>query len=87
MSESRVFPIQARARSHPSKRASVPGPVYLAGYEVYCHLWGEQKALIEGDCRGGFGVGELMGFLYAKGFPREEWRKRFDEAITGLDIE
>lgn len=54
-------------------------------YEVYKKLWGEQQALIEGECRGGFGVNEVIGLLYAASFPQSEWRARFDEAMTGME--
>ncbi|MHB8953541.1 MAG: hypothetical protein ACYC4U_11275 [Pirellulaceae bacterium] len=56
----------------------------MAAYEVYCALFGPQEALITGHCRGGFGVNELVVFLYARSFPRKEWRARFDEAIEGM---
>ena len=51
---------------------------------VYVALYGEQKALVEGGCRGGFGAGELAAFLYARSFPREEWRARAAEAFEGM---
>jgi hypothetical protein len=62
----------------------MPSAVTLRAYEVYCHLFGEQPALIDlhgRGCRGGFGVGELVAFLYARSFPKDEWQKRFDEAL------
>lgn len=62
----------------------VPDSVYMQAYEVYEALYGEQKAIIEGDCRGGFGVEELVAFLYAAKFPRNEWRKRVDEVIGDM---
>jgi hypothetical protein len=80
-----TFPIQATARSHPSRRASVNRHVYLAAYEVYSHVFGPQQQLIEGECRGGFGTGELIAFLYARAFPRSEWSKRVDEALERMD--
>ena len=63
---------------------TIPEPVYMRAYEVYVALYGEQKALVEGDCRGGFGAGELAAFLYARSFPREEWRARAREAFDGM---
>jgi hypothetical protein len=87
MAEERAtFPIQATAHSHPSKYASVNRHVYMAAYEVYCQVFGPQQAMIEGGCRGGFGTGELIAFLYARAFPRTEWRERVDEAFELLDI-
>lgn len=61
-----------------------PQAVTLAAYEVYCYVFGEQKALIEGNCRGGFSVGEIIAFLYARSFPKNEWRMRVDEALIGM---
>ena len=63
----------------------MPSEVTLRAYEVYCHLFGEQEALInlkDHDCRGGFGVGELVAFLYAHTFPKDEWKQRVDEALS-----
>lgn len=64
--------------------AYLPSAVTLRAYEVYCHLYGEQPAMVDlagRGCRGGFGVGELLAFLYARSFPKEEWRARFDEGL------
>lgn len=84
MSEPAVHPVQANRRSRDP--ATAPQVVTLRAYEVYQRLYGEQKALVTGDCRGGFGVGELIAFLYARSFPPEEWRARVDEALTGLKV-
>lgn len=65
-------------------RGQVPDAVYMKAYEVYCVVFAPQPALIEGECRGGFGIEELVAFLYAASFPRNEWRQRFDEAINGM---
>ena len=85
MSEPKTWPIQ---RSHKLYRdkASVPKAVYMAAYEVYCHVYSPQQAMVEGCCRGGFGLGELAAFLYARSFPKEEWRDRTDEAFAGMDL-
>jgi hypothetical protein len=56
----------------------------MKAYEVYCHLYGPQEAIVTGDCRGGFHVGEIVAFLYARSFPKEEWRKRVTEAFSGM---
>lgn len=56
----------------------------MAAYEVYCELYGKQEAMVTGNCRSGFGAGELVAFLYARSFPRSEWRKRVDEAFDGM---
>lgn len=44
-----------------------------------------QQALITGGCRGGFGTGELIAFLYARSFPEEEWGARVREAFHGME--
>lgn len=68
------------------KPSHVRTEVTLRAYEVYCHIFHEQKALITGDCRGGFSVGELVAFLYARAFPKAEWSARFDEALKGMSL-
>lgn len=78
---SEFHPIQVQELTRPHTRAVMPTEITLRAYEVYKHLFGEQQALITGECRGGFGVGELVAFLYARSFPKDEWRQRFDEAI------
>ena len=78
-----THPIQThQCRRGPAKCSTV---VTLAAYEVYCHLYGKQEAMITGGCRGGFSSGELIAFLYARSFPRNEWRQRFDEALEGME--
>lgn len=63
----------------------LPKVVTLAAYEVYSHIYGPQEALITGGCRGGFSTGELIAFLYAKTFPKSEWRDRVNEAFEGSE--
>lgn len=58
--------------------------VTMAAYEVYCHVYSPQPAMVTGWCRGGFSTGELIAFLYAKSFPKEEWRDRVHEAIDSM---
>lgn len=82
MSEPEVHPVQAATASRGG--AVCPKVVTMAAYEVYCKVFRPQPALVEGHCRGGFGVGELIGFLYARSFPEAEWSQRFDEAIHGM---
>lgn len=73
-------PIQTHEYSRPArKRHVMPEEVTRRAYEVYCELW--HVDLAGRDCRGGFGVGELIALLYARTFPKTEWRQRFDEAI------
>jgi len=64
--------------------AVLPSEVTLRAYEVYCHIYSPQPAMIDlagRGCRGGFRVREIVAFLYARSFPKEEWSKRFGEAI------
>ena len=45
----------------------------------------QQPAMVTGECRGGFSAGELIAFLYARSFPKTEWRARVDEAFKGAE--
>jgi hypothetical protein len=81
MTDADFHPIQVHELTRPHSRPMMPSTVTLRAYEVYCELWHAQPALVEGGCRGGFGIGELTALLYARSFPKAEWRKRFDEAI------
>jgi hypothetical protein len=58
--------------------------VYMAAYEVYARVYGPQEAMVTGGCRGGFAASELIAFLYARAFPRDEWRQRVNEAFVGM---
>lgn len=80
-----VMPIQGGG-NHGLGQGQVSKPVYMAAYEVYRSVFSEQQALITGNCRGGFGKAELVAFLYARSFPKAEWRERVDEALTGARI-
>jgi hypothetical protein len=87
MGEVPVHPVQVGSDlSRRERRAVAPVVVTLRAYEVYCHVHGEQAALVTGGCRGGFGVGELVAFLYARSFPKAEWSDRVDEALSGLHL-
>ena len=68
------------------ERLTVPEPVYMAAYEVYCHYWRPQEALVTGGCRGGFAINELVAFLYAKQFPKEQWKEKVREAWEGMNL-
>lgn len=77
---------------HPVQNQHVPNrissKVTARAYEVYCHLYGEQPAMMDlagQNCRGGFGTGELLAFLYARSFPKSEWSQRVDEAFKGME--
>ena len=55
-------------------------------YDVYCHVVERPQAnMLTGEC-GGFGIGELMAFLYARSFPKDEWKKRVEEAFDGMQL-
>lgn len=79
---------QQEIATHPVQNHRPPKAVRtevtMRAYEVYCHLYGEQAAMVTGGCRGGFGLGELIAFLYARSFPKPEWRERFEEALRGM---
>jgi hypothetical protein len=77
-----VHPVQTKQ----VRNAACPQAVTMRAYEVYCALYGEQEAMVTGGCRGGFSVGELIAFLYAYSFPRDEWRKRVNEAFHGMNL-
>lgn len=80
--EPMTHPVQTKSRY--GEKAKCPICVTLKAYEVYCHVYGKQASLITGDCRGGFSAGELIAFLYASNFPKEEWANRVDEAFFGM---
>jgi hypothetical protein len=77
-----THPVQTSRPIHKSARA--PQTVTMRAYEVYCHVYGSQEALVTGGCRGGFSAGELIAYLYAHTFPQGEWKARVDEAFRGL---
>lgn len=81
--EVQTHPVQTH--SHRRGPAKAPTAVTLRAYEVYCHVYSPQEALVTGECRGGFSLGELVAFLYAHSFPKPEWRARVDEAFRGME--
>lgn len=85
-SEPRIFPVQVK-QGYNRESGGVRESVYMAAYEVYCHVWAPQPAMVDLEgrgCRGGFGSGELIALLYARAFPKAEWRQRVDEAMKGM---
>jgi len=55
--------------------AGIPWSMHLRAYDAYCKLYGKQEALIDLEgrhCRGGFGTGELDGFIPG-------WREELSE--------
>jgi hypothetical protein len=79
----RVMPVQTRPNHSDGK---VGAEVVLRAYEVYEHCYGAHPAMITGGCRGGFGAGELVAMLYARTFPKEEWRDRMEEAYRHMEF-
>jgi hypothetical protein len=68
------------------KGGVAPQAVTMRAYEVYCSIYGPQEALVTGWCRGGFSVGELIAFLYARSFPKDQWVNRVNEAFDGMKL-
>lgn len=65
------------------KLSPMPDAVTRRAYEVYSHVWDAQPAMVDlagRGCRGGFSLGELIPFLYARSFPKDEWQARYEEA-------
>lgn len=80
------IPVHPAQRGYKRDQVYMPQAVTMRAYEVYRDVYGEQLAMITGECRGGFGLGELIAFLYAHSFPQEEWRARVDEAFRGMKL-
>lgn len=83
MEEIKIHPVQKNYNLR-KQQSYCPQVVTLRAYEVYCEIFGEQPAIIEGNCRGGFGTGELIAFLYAHSFPKSEWHTKYEEASKGM---
>lgn len=79
----RMSPIQQHVW-HDHKRSEIRRVITERAYEVYSHLYGTNQSLDRLDERAGFGVGELVAFLYARSFPKAEWSDRVDEAMKGM---
>jgi hypothetical protein len=61
----RLAPVQGYA-------AGIPWSMHLRAYDAYCKKYRPQQALIEGNCRGGFGDTELDEFIPG-------WREELSE--------
>lgn len=84
-----LCPVQMNRRFRTLETGRIPKAVYLRAYEVYCGVYGPQDAMIDEGrgCRGGFHVQEIVAFLYARSFPREEWDARIEEAHRRMELE
>lgn len=83
IAQTTTHPVQCK-RGYGLPEGRVSTAVTLRAYEVYSYVFGKQEALITGGCRGGFGVGDLIAFLYAYPFPRQEWSQRVNEALKEM---
>ena len=83
MSNTVFHPVQNERDIH-----NLPEAVVLRAYEVYCHLYGQHPAMVNitTGCRDGFSVGEIIAFLYARSFPKEQWRDLVDAAFERLKM-
>lgn len=81
-----IHPVQRAWRYHPSDGGQCNTLVTMRAYEVYCHVYAPQEAMVTGDCRGGFTIEEIVGFLYARSFPKEEWKDRLNEAFRDMKL-
>lgn len=86
MSEPIIETHPVQSPSDPRAQLRVPKVVTMRAYEVYCDRCGAQEALVTGWCRGGFGLSELVAFLYARSFPKEQWKDRVREAFKGMEM-
>lgn len=83
-SEIQKAPIQMPSQ-YAREPAAVRAEISEMAYEVYSDLYRGQT-LERLNERGGFGIGELVAFLYARNFPRKEWSARVDEAFKGMRL-
>lgn len=82
--EPKVHNIQIARRTE--GRGWLPEVVTTRAYEVYTNLYPGQS-LAKLNERGGFGVGEVIAFLYAYPFPKAEWLRRTEEAFRGMKLD
>ena len=69
-----------------SSKTVVSSVITERAYEVYKELYGGGQSLDRLNERAGFSVGELITLLYARTFPKSEWRTRDKEASTGMTL-
>ena len=81
-----VAPVQTHHSHFGGKRSGViPWDMHMRAYEVYQHIYSPQHAMTEGMCRGGFGMQELLSLLYARTFPKDKWRERFEACFKHME--
>lgn len=77
-----LHPVQITSQGRSAKLDEL---VTLRAYEVYCHVYAPQPAMVTDGCRGGFSTGEIIAFLYAHSFPQDQWKARVNEAMRGME--
>lgn len=80
----KVHPVQIHYQH--GMRGQLRTEVTLRAYEVYSRVYAPQEAMITNGCRGGFSIGEIIAFLYARSFPETEWSQRVDEAFKEMQL-
>lgn len=81
MSEPTMHPVRVHLHSHHGPQVSKE--ITDRAWEVYGSMHGSQTNAVIAE-RGGFGITELIAFLYARTFPEDQWRERSDEAFRGI---
>lgn len=76
-----LFPIQTKD----GKGGKIAESVYRRAYEVYSAVYGAQEELLVNGCRCGFSTCELIAFLYAYPFPKEQWFRKINEVFKNKE--
>jgi hypothetical protein len=84
--EVKLSPIQM-PRSSYTYKGKVQEGISRQAYAVYSHIYGDSQSFERLNERGGFGIGELVAYLYAHSYPKVEWRKRADAAFYMMALE
>ncbi len=56
-----------------------PSHIKKMAYETYSHIYG-------GNGRRGFSNSEIIAFLYAHSFPKDQWKDKSNEAFDEMGI-
>ena len=62
--------------------ATINPEVHEAAHEVWATVYPASAAVP----RLRFGVGEVIAFLYARSFPKEQWKQRVEMALEGMSF-